>query len=351
MHIPSIAVVIPCHRVSRQILSVLARIGGEVGLIVVVDDACPEKTGDVVLEGCADPRVVVLRHLVNQGVGGAVLTGYAHAAAAGSEIIVKVDGDGQMDPSLIPLFVEPIREGSADYTKGNRFYYVEDLKGMPWVRLAGNAALSFLTKASTGYWNVFDPTNGYTAINAAVFEKLPSRKIKRRYFFESDMLFRLGSIGARVLDIPMTAVYEDEASGLAIRRVLPQFAWGHAVNCGKRLIYSYFLRDFGLASLQLLIGACLLGFGAVFGAASWSESVRSGVTASTGTVMLAALPVILGFQLLLSFLAYDIAAVPSQALHPRLSRRGPHTHNPVVKLQAELAAALDGSADRAKHVA
>ena len=351
MQMPFIAVVVPCHRVSRHILQVLGRIGDEVDLVVVVDDACPEHSGQLVRAQCRDPRVVVLHHEINQGVGGAVLTGYAYAIAVNADIIVKVDGDGQMDPALIPLFTDPIRDGKADYTKGNRFYNVEDLKGMPWRRLAGNAILSFLTKASSGYWTIFDPTNGYTAISALVFAELSSRKIKRRYFFESDMLFRLGTVGARIVDIPMTAVYEDETSGLNIRRILPQFAMGHVVNLGKRLVYSYVLRDFSLASLQLVLGSCLLCFGVIFGLVGWTESVRSGIPASTGTVMLAALPVILGVQFLLSFLAYDIAAVPDQALHPRLASRRHRDPRHVGRMQADLAATLLDTAERRRRAA
>ena len=185
---------------------------------------------------------------------------------------------------------------------------------MPLARLVGNAGLSFLTKLSSGYWNLFDPTNGYTAISAAVASHLPMRKIKRRYFFESDMLFRLGTLQAVVLDMPMTAVYGDEKSGLRIGRVFAQFLFGNLVNFGKRVFYGYFLRGFSIASLQLLVGLAFLLFGVVFGLHGWSRSVSTGVPATTGTVMLAALPVILGVQFLLSFLAFDGASTPSRPI-------------------------------------
>lgn len=318
---PVVAVVIPCFRVKAQILAVLEAIGPEVGMVVVVDDCCPEGSGTHVALHCRDPRVTVIRHDANQGVGGAVLTGYAHAAARGADILVKLDGDGQMDPALIALFTYPIAAGLADYSKGNRFYNIEDVRQMPAARLFGNAVLSFMSKISTGHWSLFDPTNGYTAIAASVFERLPAAKIQRRYFFESDMLFRLGTIGARVVDVPMTARYGDEVSSLKIGRVLPQFLLGHAVNLGKRLVYTYLLRDFSIASLELLVGSAALLFGLVFGSLEWGESSRSGHAATTGTVMLAALPVISGIQMLLSFLAYDMAAAPARALHPLLPRR------------------------------
>ena len=318
-----VAVVIPCYRVRSHILPLLARIGPEVEHIFVIDDACPEGSGAHVLAGCEDSRVVVLIHEQNQGVGGAVITGYEHAIAAGADVVVKLDGDGQMDPALIPQFVAPIWRGGADYVKGNRFYNIEDVQAMPMARLIGNAGLSFLTKLSSGYWNMFDPTNGYTAISAAVLSFLPLQKIKRRYFFETDMLFRLGTLQALVVDLPMTAVYADEQSGLKIRRILLEFLVGNIGNFGKRVFYGYFLRSFSIASLELVVGVLFLLFGVSFGLRGWAASIMTGHPATTGTVMLAALPVMLGVQLLLSFLAFDIGAVPRRAITPLLSpRRG-----------------------------
>lgn len=313
-----VAVVIPCYRVRDRIAAVVAAIGPEIDLIYVIDDACPDHSGEALLAHCADPRVQVLVHDTNKGVGGAVMTGYRHALADGAEIIVKLDGDGQMDPALIPRLAAPILEGRADYTKGNRFYNLEDAGAMPPARLIGNIGLSFLTKLSSGYWSVFDPTNGFTAIHAALLAELPLRKVARRYFFESDMLFRIGILRGLVVDVPMTAVYGDAPSSLSIARVLGPFLARNIANTGKRIFYRYFLRDFSIASVQLLAGLMLLGFGTIFGAREWIASMSSGVIASTGTVMLAALPVILGVQLLLSFLSFDVAATPTRAVHPLL---------------------------------
>ena len=186
-----------------HILQVLSKVGGCAQAIYVVDDKCPENTGQFVLQRNADPRVRVIFNDVNQGVGGAVMTGIAAALRDGMEIVVKIDGDGQMDPAYIPHFVMPIIEGKADFTKGNRFFYLEDIKSMPAIRLFGNAVFSFLAKASTGYWNIFDPTNGYIALDARLLEVLPLDKIDKGYFFETDLLFRVGLMRAKVLDIPM----------------------------------------------------------------------------------------------------------------------------------------------------
>ena len=320
-----IAVVIPSYKVTRHILGVIAGIGPEVGRIYVVDDKCPEHSGDFVSANCSDPRVTVLRHEVNQGVGGAVMTGYRAAIADGAAVLVKVDGDGQMDARLIPAFVAPILSGEADYTKGNRFFNLEQIGSMPPMRLFGNAMLSLLTKLSSGYWDLFDPTNGFTAIHADAARYLPFEKISKRYFFETDMLFRLNTLGAVVTDVPMDAVYGDEVSNLKVSRIITEFAAKHVRNFSKRLFYNYYLRKMSLASIELPLGIILLLFGTVFGLSHWLESARTEIETPAGTVMLAALPVIMGVQLILAFLAYDIASVPRRPLHKKaLYRRKPH---------------------------
>jgi dolichol-phosphate mannosyltransferase len=224
-----------------------------------------------------------------------------------------------MDPSLIARFVAPIARGGADYAKGNRFYRPESLARMPAVRLFGNAVLSFMSKMSTGYWNLFDPTNGYTAVHTAALRQLPLDKISQRYFFESDLLFRLSTVRAVVVDVPMDAKYEDEKSNLSISRIVIPFIGGHLRNTLKRLVYSYLLRDFNFASLHWLLGPILLLFGMGFGAYEWLQSLQTGVTASAGTVMLSALPIIVGLQMLLSAFNFDVANVPRRPLHVDLA--------------------------------
>lgn len=192
--------------------------------IYVVDDGCPEKQGPSSNNiAVHDARVKVIYHECNKGVGGAVLTGYAKAIVDGANIIVKLDGDGQMNPDLIPNFIQPILDYECDYTKGNRFYDARYLREMPAIRIFGNAVLSFFTKFSTGYWNLFDPTNGYTAIHSAIASRLVVSKISHRYFFESDILFRLSIIRAAVQDVPMESRYRDEVSNLRVRKILFEF--------------------------------------------------------------------------------------------------------------------------------
>lgn len=313
--IPKIAVVIPSYKVSGHILEVIRRIGQEVSRIYVVDDCCPEESGCFVKSHCRDKRVTVIRTPVNQGVGGAVMTGYQRAIDDGMDILVKVDGDGQMDPGLIPDFVTPIINGEADYTKGNRFFNLEKINVMPKSRLFGNTMLSFLTKLSSGYWDIFDPTNGYTAIHRDVCRHLPFQKISQRYFFETDMLFRLNILRAVVVDIPIDARYGDEVSSLKISNIVGEFLFKHARTICKRIFYNYYLRDMSLASIELPVGIFFLLSGVIYGLIHWVGSLRAGVTTPAGTVMLSALPVILGTQFILAFIGYDISSVPKRPFH------------------------------------
>ncbi|MDR0440435.1 MAG: glycosyltransferase family 2 protein [Candidatus Accumulibacter sp.] len=305
-----IAVVIPCYKVGKRVLDVIRRIDDRCWRIYVVDDACPEHVGDLVETQSTDTRVRVIRHETNLGVGGAVMTGYRRAIDDGAQIIVKIDGDGQLDPALIGEFVAPLASGQADYTKGNRFFDLEGLKGMPGIRIFGNAVLSFFSKLSSGYWDIFDPTNGYTAIRAEIAQKLPFAKISQRFFFESDMLFRLNLLRAVVMDIPMNACYGNESSNLRILPSVGVFFVKHVRNFVTRIFYNYFLRDMSLASFELILGMVLVLFGGIFGVVRWSQSLATGVAAPTGTVMLSALPVLLGLQFLLAFVGYDIGSVP-----------------------------------------
>ena len=309
-----VAVVIPCYRVTGAIAGVIGGIGPEIERIYVVDDGCPDGSGDFVERDNRDPRVRVLRNPVNQGVGGAVMRGYREAIAEGMDVIVKMDGDGQMDARMLGRLVRPILEGRADYTKGNRFYDLSRIGRMPPLRLFGNSVLSFMAKFSTGYWGMFDPANGYTAISARVAAHLPLDKISRRYFFETDMLFRLNLLRAAVTDVPMHAIYGAETSHMKIGRIIPEFIAKHTRNFVKRIFYNYFLRDMSLASLELALGGAMLAFGLCFGAYHWMRAVLAGTPTALGIIMFAALPILVGLQLVLAFLAHDIASVPRNAI-------------------------------------
>lgn len=312
-----IACILPTYKTKAQIGRVLAAIPSFVDKIYVVDDACPEKTGQYVQNEIHDSRIQVIFHEVNQGVGGAVITGYQTALKDGVDIMVKVDSDGQMDPALIADFIAPIVADLTDYVKGNRFYYLDKVSKMPPVRLFGNAVLSLMNKASSGYWQLFDPTNGYTAISRYALTHMEVEKCDKRYFFESDMLFRLNLIEARVMDLPMDAVYADEKSNLKISKILMPFLKKHIRNFFKRLFYQYIIRDFSLASLNLLMGSVLLLFGGIYGVSHWVSSAQTGQFATSGQVMIAALPILIGIQMLFSFLNFDILRSSQLNIHHR----------------------------------
>lgn len=312
---PRIAVVIPSYKVTRHILDVISRIGSECNRIYVVDDACPEGSGRYVEENCKDERIRVIFHEKNKGVGGAVITGYRAAIEEDQDIVVKIDGDGQMDPTLLPDFVEPIVSGEADYTKGNRFYDLEEIHGMPKIRLFGNAMLSFMAKFSSGYWDLFDPTNGYTAVHVNVLRRLPLHKLSERYFFETDILFRLNIVRAVVVDVPMDASYGDEVSNLKVSKIIGEFMAKHMRNAFKRIAYNYYLRDMSLASLELPMGISLVLFSLCFGGAHWISAAHNNIPSPVGTIMLATVSLLMGVQFLLAFVGHDVAQVPRRVIH------------------------------------
>jgi len=316
-----VAVVIPCFKVRRHIATVIAGLADRVEGIYVVDDCCPEKTGDFVAETLSNSRVTVLFHEHNQGVGAAVITGYRKALEDGYDIVVKMDGDNQMDPAYLPDLIAPLLSGDADYTKGNRFYDIYSLGTMPRVRLIGNAGLSFISKLASGYWNIMDPTNGFTAIHRTALAQLPLERLERRYFFESDMLFRLATIRAVVWDVPIPATYGNERSSLNVLRVMLDFPRRYTTRILMRFFYMYLLRDFNIGSLETLVGAPSLVFGVSFGALEWARSITLGEFASTGTVMIAVLPIVIGVQLLLSAVGFDIANRPEVPLQRLLASR------------------------------
>lgn len=313
-----VAVVIPCYKVSKHILGVLDRMPESVSSIVVVDDCCPESSGKLVSEKCTDSRVQVVFHQQNGGVGKAMITGFKKALSLGAEIIVKVDGDGQMDPGLIPKLIQPVLQGRADYAKGNRFYTLDSILRFPVIRRLGNTFLSLACKVSTGYWNVMDPTNGFVAIHRNTLCAIPLEKIDGGYFFETDMLFRLSIARAVVKDVPMQSLYEDEESNLRIHRVIFSFPQKYLNRTCKRIFYNYFLRDFNVATIQGCLGVLLVLFGTIFGIWHWYFSIASGMIATSGTVMLASLPFILGVQLILFAIQYDVQNIPTDPLQSLL---------------------------------
>ncbi len=299
-------VVTPCYRTKSKAADVIKSIPDIVERIFAVDDCCPEGTGKYLISEINDPRLKVIFHDKNKGVGGAVKTGYRAALEENYDIIIKIDSDGQMDTGCIPQFIEKIESGTAVYVKGNRFYFPDNLIRMPKLRMIGNFGLSFLSKLVSGYWELMDPANGYTAISNPALKVLPLDKIDNGYFFENDILFRLGTFRAAVDEVPVESIYKDEKSSMRIPQILATFPFKYTLRFIKRILYNYFLRDFNLGSVYILFSTLLLTTGTGFGLYKWAISHETNVPSTAGTVMIPVVLVIFGMQFLLSAINFDM---------------------------------------------
>ena len=304
-----IAVVIPAYNVKKQIEGVVRTIPAFVDLIIVVDDVCPQNSGKFI-QKLNLPKIEVIFHTHNSGVGGAVLSGYKKALESNMDIVVKVDGDGQMDLSYMEKLITPLIKKQADYTKGNRFFDLSRLKVMPKMRLFGNSALSFLVKAASGYWNIMDPTNGYTAITKEAIKEIETRSIDKRYFFETSMLINLNIMNIVVKDVPIPPIYGDEESSLSIFKSAFEFPKKLLYGFTKRIFYKYFIYDFNMGSIYLILGVPLSLFSLIYGGYRWYLAYAFDVTNPVGTIMLVTLSAILGVQFLLGAINIDINNTP-----------------------------------------
>src|SRR6187455_2578964 len=296
-----ITVVIPCYNVSKHIEDVINQLPVEVSWIIAVNDCSKDDTENKLIRLAEkNKKLVFINHEVNQGVGGAMLTGFKKSLDFNSDITIKMDGDDQMDSSLIPKLIKPLAENKADYTKGNRFRDFKALKKMPAIRRIGNLGLSFMIKVASGYWNIFDPNNGFIAIRNEMLKTINISKIHKRYFFESSMLIELYHSEAVIQEIPMKAKYGDEVSHLSLTRTLLGFPPKLLKAFIRRIILKYFLFDFNIASLYILFGLPLFIIGLIYGIVNYVEYGSSHTQAPTGTVVIPTLLIIMGFQLLLS---------------------------------------------------
>lgn len=322
-----VAAVVPAYNEERMIGGVIRSMPDYVDHIVVVDDCSPDETSAAV-RAASDPRVLLIRHESNRGVGGAIITGHRAALELGSDVDVVMAGDGQMDPAYLPALLDRVVHDGYGFAKANRFYAPESFSGMPGHRVFGNIVLSFLTKLSSGYWNLFDPQNGYTAIRAEALRRVPLERIAQRYSFENDLLIHLNILQVSAVDVPIPAVYGEEASSIKLRRVIPELVNRLTVGFWHRIWYRYVLWSFSPIALLLFLGLGFLIFG--LGVSVWLLfQLTESTIATAGSVMLAALPLMLGTQLLVSALQLDIQATPSAPEYPpmREDNRYPDTGN------------------------
>lgn len=299
-----VAAVVPAYKEQDHIAAVIGTMPPLVDHIIIVDDASPDATTERA-RAAADDRTVVITLEKNQGVGGAILTGHRRALELGADVCVVMAGDGQMDPEFLPALLDPISSGRAQFTKANRFYGRGSFAGMPRTRVVGNIALSFLTKASSGYWNLFDPQNGYTAIHREALERIPWDQIAKRYDFENDLLINLNILRVPAVDVPIPARYGTEVSGMNLASVGPRIAGRLLRGFWTRMWWKYVLQSFSAVALLFFSGLALLFVGSVIGVWIIVQTLGPPM-ASPGTVILCVAPLLSGLQLLLFAMLLDI---------------------------------------------
>ena len=299
-----VAVVVPAHNEERLVATVVTTAPPLVDHVLVVDDASTDQTVQAARE-IRDPRLEVIELPENLGVGGAILAGHRRALDLGADVSVVMAGDAQMDPDFLPALLDPIADGEAQFTKANRFYAIGSFEGMPRHRVFGNIMLSFLTKAASGYWNLFDPQNGYTAIHRAALERLPLDRVAQRYDFENDLLIHLNILRIPARDVPVPARYGTEVSGMRLTRVGPRLLRTLYAGFWRRIWWKYVLQSFSAVALLLFAGLGCILVGVAVGVFVIVNTLGPSV-ASPGTVLLAVAPILTGLHFLISALMLDI---------------------------------------------
>lgn len=304
-----IAAVVPAYNEEKMIATVIETMPEFVDDIIIVDDCSTDGTSGVVAAS-SDPRVRLIRHEVNKGVGGAIITGHRVALAEGADVNVVMAGDAQMDPAYLPALLERVTTQGYGFAKANRFFSPESFQGMPKHRVFGNIVLSFMTKLASGYWNLFDPQNGYTAVRTEVLRRIDLDRVAPRYSFENDLLIHLNILQVPAVDVPIPAIYGAEVSSIRLSKVVPELLSQLTKGFWRRIWYRYVLWSFSPIALLLVLGLLLFVFG--LGVAIWvCFQIAASVVATAATVMLAALPLMIGTQMLISALQLDIQASPS----------------------------------------
>ena len=303
----TVAVVVPAYNEEKLIGKTLQWIPAFVDHIVVVDDASRDRTEEIVRKRQKeDSRIIYLLHERNEGVGGAIVTGYRWAREKNVDITAVMAGDAQMDPTDLPKLIDPVVEGIADYSKGNRLFTGKAWRVIPKTRYFGNALLSFLTKIASGYWHVADSQSGYTAVNLEVLKTIDLDTIYRRYGMPNDFLVRLNVFHFRVKDVPVNPVYGiGERSGIKIYRIVftlslllvKLFLW--------RLKEKYIIRDFHPLVLFYLLGFVLTPIGVMFGLYLLALRIFVGPVAAT-SALFAAFFAISGLQSLFFAMWFDM---------------------------------------------
>ncbi len=304
-----VALVIPAHNEERLIVPTLEGVPETIDRVYVIDDASQDQTGEVVLKyATIDPRVELIRHEHNQGVGAAIITGYRRASADDYDITVVVGGDNQMPLEVVDELIAPVASGEVDYTKGNRFLMPQvGLDGMPWTRFIGNALISIMTKVASGYYKIYDVVDGYTAISKRAIDLIDWGKAWKGYGYPMDFLVRLNAYGLKVKDVPRRAIYLEGERQSQIKGVDYAFRVAPMLvrNFFWRLFSKYLIRDFHPLFFFYLFGLLLLPLGVLYGAfLIYLQFTGEGVTGPRSVVC--SLMIIMGIQFLLFAMLYDM---------------------------------------------
>jgi glycosyltransferase involved in cell wall biosynthesis len=306
----TIAVVIPAFNVENQIPRVLKALPGFVDAIIVIDDCSTDETCAAV-NRVPLANLTLIKHRENRGVGGAMKTGFAECLHKGYDIVVKMDGDDQIDSRYLPSLIYPLCMDYCDYAKGNRFSLTPMDATMPLIRRIGNLALSFVNKAATGYWHIFDPQNGFLAIRAKSLKKIRTEWIDNSYYFENSMLVNLNIIEARVADVFIPSRYADEKSHLRISWAIRSFPLRLIRSLCRRSFYRYVYEDFSPIAVLFGFGMISFVFGIVWSCLAWAATIATSRPTPVGTVAIGLVTIILGFQMLLNAVLLDIEGSPS----------------------------------------
>mgnify|MGYP001179860920 CR=1 FL=1 len=306
----TIGVVIPCFMGSSITIKIVREVLEFADHVVLVDDQCPNSTGEIIATKINNPKLHIIFNKINLGVGGSSKNGFAWLLDKDCDIILKVDADGQISASDIPRMCGPILRNECDSTKGNRFTNLDKILSMPKTRLIGNVALSFISKISTGYWELFDPTNGFVAFRSNVLRSINLRKTDDRFFFETDLLFRCSLKNICIKNVDIEPIYNNSYSSLNPIKEIPNFFFRHSKLIIKRVIYQYFILDFNPGSIEIVLSFILALFSFLFGIFCIYLSHITGNLTSAGTASLFSISVIVSIQLFLSFIYYDCAIRP-----------------------------------------
>lgn len=305
----TIAALVPAYNEELLISKVVEGMPSFVDNIIIVDDCSTDNTSRVVSK-IRDERVIFISHKKNTGLGGAIKSAVKKARELNTEIGVVMAGDNQMDPKYLPSLLDPICDEEYDFTKQNRFYSTEGFANMPKHRVFGSLVLAFMTRVASGYWHIIDPQNGYVAYGPRVMNELNFDRLTHGYALENDVLINLNILSMRIKEVPGKIIYGEEKSTMKLWKIIPSFSIFLFFGFFRRIFKKYVLRGFHPIAIFMFFGSILLLFGLLFGLFQWHNSKTSGIPATTGTVMLSALPLLMGFEMLLWSIVLDIQEEP-----------------------------------------